>query len=448
MRNGPLVALGLAVVAFGFQQTAVVPAVPIIQDQLHASQSWSAWLLSGYLVASSVFTPLVGKLGDRYGMRRLLIVALLVFLAGSIGAMLSPNLVVLVACRALQGVGGAVFPLTLALARAHLPAERVQRGVSLLTAGFGLGTALGFGLSGVLVAAGSWRAIFGAGAIGLVLATAAVPLLIPVSGPGARVPIDVAGSVLLAGGLALPLIAITEGSGRGWTSPWVIGAFVLGALCLAGWVGYDLRREAPLLDLRLLARRPVLLTNLATLGLGYALFGVYFLLPYLLRSPVVSASSGPVTDGLFLLPVAFGQLVAGPAATPLTRRIGDRTTFGGGLVLVAGGSAVLAVAHSGVLPLLAASLLLGLGAGLGIAVGSTIITRTAAAAETGVATSMNSVLRRVGGGVGGQIAAAVTAGALIAPAAAAATAFTIAFALCAAVAGLGALLTVGITRST
>lgn len=446
VRGAPL-ALAVAVVAFGFQQTAVIPALPTIQTELQASRGWSAWLLSGYLVASSVFTPLVGKLGDRYGMRRLLLIALLVFLVGSLGATFASDLAVLVGCRALQGVGGAVFPLTLALARAHLPRERVQRGVSLLTGGFGLGTALGFGLSGVLVELGSWRWIFGVGAGALLLATATVALLVPAGAAGSAVSIDVPGATLLAVGLALPLIALTEGPERGWGSPWVIAAFALGALALAGWAVHDLLVASPLLELRLLARRSVLLTNLATLGLGFTLFGVYFLVPYLLRSPVGAGQSGPVADGLVLLPVAVGQLAGGPGATPLTHRIGDRASLALGLLLAAGGATVLALLHERLLPLLVAGLLIGLGAGLAIAVGSTIITRSAADAETGVATAMNSVLRRVGGGVGGQVGAAVTGGAVTASAASAQSAFVLAFGLCAGAAGLGAVLTLGIQHS-
>lgn len=441
-----LSALGIAVVAFGFQQTAIIPALPTVQADLHASRGWSAWLLSGYLVASSVFTPLVGKLGDRFGRRRMLLIALGVFLLGSIGGMLAPNLGVLVAFRALQGVGGAVFPLTLALAREHLPDRRVSAGVSLLTGGFGLGTALGFGLSGVLVETGSWRAVFGAGAIALTVAGVLVPVLLPASARGRPGPIDLPGATLLAVGLALPLIALTEGPRRGWGSPLVVGAFVVGAAGLVGWVVYDLRVEAPLLDLRLLARRSVLLVNLATAALGFALFGIYFLVPYLLRSPAgVGPGSGPVTDGLFLLPLALGQLVAGPAAGPLGRWLTDRTLVALGLGLVGVGALGHALRHGDVVVLLAWSLLLGLGAGLGIAVASTVITRVAADAETGVATAMNSVLRRVGGGVGGQVGAALTATVVTASAPVADGAFALAFGLCAAVAGVGALLALGIS---
>ncbi len=434
-----LAALAASVVAFGFQQTAVIPAIPTIEHELQASRTWSAWLLSGYLVAASVCTPVVGKLGDRFGRRRLLLGSLVVFLAGSVGAALSQGLVPLVIFRAVQGVGGAVFPLTLALARDVLPADRVGRGVSLLTGGFGLGTTLGFGLSGVLVLGAGWRWIFWSGAGVVALAVVAVLAAPGVREPRRQASLDLPGAALLGFGLALVLVALTEGAPRGWTSPFVLGVGLAGLLALVGWGVREQRAAEPLLDVRLLVRRPVLLTNLATVGLGYVLFGVYFLVPYLLSTGPVP--TGPVAVGLLLLPAALAQMVTGPLADPLAARIGVRATLGLGLLVMAGSGAGLAADRGGVVPLVAWSALLGVGAGLGIATGSTLVTETAADTDTGVAVAMNSVLRRVGGGVGGQVSAALIAAGQLAPR------FTAAFAVCAGVAAAGAVSTLGIGGS-
>lgn len=430
-----LVALGVAVVAFGFQQTAVIPAIPTIEHALHASRTWTAWVLSGYLVASSVFTPLVGKLGDRIGKRRMLVTSLVVFLVGSVGAGLAPGLAVLVVFRAVQGVGGAVFPLTLAMARDLLPDDRVGAGIGLLTGGFGLGTALGFGLSGFLITTAGWRWIFGAGAIVVVAAVAVTATVLPASRRGHGAGLDLPGAALLGAGLALILVALTEGALRGWSSPFVLGAFVLGFGLLAAWVQRERHTAQPLLDVRLFVRRPVLMANLATLALGYVLFSVYFLLPYLLHS---GPHGGPVATGLLLFPAALGELAAGPLAGLLQRRIGVRATFALGLAVLAAAALGFTVAHHGVAPLAAWSLLLGIGAGLGIATGSTVIAERAGDAEVGIATAMNSVLRRVGGGVGGQVSAVLLAGAT------ADSTFGTAFLVCAVVAGAGTVVAVGI----
>lgn len=431
--------LGVAVVAFGFQQTAVIPVIPTIQRELHASRTWSAWLLSGYLVASSVFTPAIGKLGDRFGKRRMLLGSLAAFLAGSTGCALAPSFAVLVLFRAVQGIGGAVFPLTLAIARDVLAKGRVGLGVSLLTGGFGLGTAIGFGCSGLLARApGGWRWVFGAG--GVVVAVAIVLAIVFVTGsrPARRAGLDLTGAGLLGAALALLLGALTEGQPRGWGAPLVLTGFVLGAVLLAMWVARELRVDEPLIDLRLLARRPVLLTNLATMALGYVLFGVYFLLPYLVTE--APNSGGPMSAGLILLPAALGQLAAAPLSDRLANRIKVRGVFVSGLALVTASALGLTFAHHGLAPA-AWGLLLGAGTGFGIATGSTVITETAVDTESGVATAMNSVLRRVGGGIGGQVSAALVAGA--APGGSSGM-FATAFGVCAVVASAGTALTIAV----
>ena len=115
-----LVALLVADITFAFQQTAVIPAFPTIEQDLQAPATWTAWLLSGYLIVATVATPLLGKLGDQQGKRRLLLIALLLFLTGSVGAAVSPNIGLLIVFRTVQGVGGAVFPLTFAMISASV----------------------------------------------------------------------------------------------------------------------------------------------------------------------------------------------------------------------------------------------------------------------------------------------------------------------------------------
>ncbi len=437
-RTSTLAALLVADVAFAFQQTAVVPAIPAVQRDLHASQAWSAWLLTGYLVASSIATPLLGKLGDRHGRRRALVLSLCGFLAGSVGAALAPSLPVLIACRSVQGIGGAVFPLTLALARDQLDEDSLQRGIGLLTGAFGLGTSAGFGISGVVVELLSWRYLFGIGAAGVAVGIVVV-LLAPAADEGRRAGrIDLPGTLLLAGGLALLLIALTVGVPRGFGSGPVVGAFLLSAALLAGWVLVDLRVEDPLLDLHVLAHRPVLLTNVTTLALGYVLFGTYFLLPYLVESGAGGVSGGALAAGLYLLPSALGQAVSGPAAGVLAQRLEPKWIVGGGMAAIAAASALLAAWHDQPWQLVAWSLLLGIGAGAAITVVSDLVTELVDQTETGAATSLNSTLRRVAGGVGSQVGAILLATLATRGGAPSNRAFVLAFAIGAAAALAGA----------
>lgn len=420
-------------VAFGFQQTAVIPAIPSIQHSLHASQAWSAWLQTGYLVASCVLTPLLGKLGDRSGRRRLLVVSLLMFLIGSVGAALAPSLGWLIGFRALQGGGGAVFPLALAIVREAFAAGGVASAIGVLTGTFGLGTAAGFGVGGAIVQLLGWRWVFAAGAVAVAVGIALVATAVPRSKERTEAGLDLPGTALLAGGLALVLVALTEGVPLGWGSPWVIGGLAAGLALLAAWLAHDLRTAEPLLDLRVLGRRTVLLANLATMGLGFALFASFFLVPY-----VVQGAHGPgaLRAGLYLLPAALGQLVGGPLAPRLARVVPDKWVYALGLLLAAAAAAGLALAHSGGVLLVVWALMLGLGAGLAIGIASDLVAEAVDPGDTGIATSLNSVLRRLGGGIGGQVAAALLA--------AAGAGFAAAFWTAAGAGALGALLAAGI----
>jgi MFS family permease len=265
---GVVAALFLGTTAFAFQQTAVVPALPTIETALAAPTRLSAWLLTGYLVIACVSAPLLGKLGDRFGKRRLILFALGAFLVGSVGAALSPSIGWLIACRTLQGLGGAVFPLSQSVVRDELPPEAVGTGMGWMTAAFGLGGTLGLGLTGLLVEAASWRAVFVAGAIVVVAAVVLVRAFVPPSPVRNPARLDLPGAGLLAGGLGALLLPITEGARWGWLSAPTLAFALAGVAALAIWVVRELRTPEPLVDLRALGARPVLFANLTTVLLG------------------------------------------------------------------------------------------------------------------------------------------------------------------------------------
>lgn len=411
--RGVVGALLAADVAFAFQQTAIIPALPAVGRGLAAPPTLTAWLLSGYLLVASVATPLLGKLADRHGKRRVLLGALGLFLVGSVGAAVSPNAVVLVGFRAIQGVGGAVFPITFSVMRDTVPRQYVGPGVGGLTGGFGIGTALGFGLGGVVAQALSWRLVFAVGAFaicaGIVLVRAFVP-----PDPGTRTGrLDLVGAALLGGWLAAPLLALTFGAHVGWASWGVVLLFVGMAGCFAAWIRHERRARDPFVDMRVLAARPVLLTNLATVLMGYALFGVYFLVPHLTEASGARVGygfgAGPVTSGLFLLPAAVGQLVAGPASGALARRFQAKWPLVAGMVVAGAGSASLAGWHGRPWQVGVAMLVVGTGLGLGVGASGTVVTQAVEERQTGISTAFNSTLRRVGGGIGSQVAAALLA---------------------------------------
>ena len=168
-------------------------------------------MLTAFLLTASVATPLLGKLGDQHGKERMLVVALSIFLVGTIGGAFAWNIGSLIGFRALAGAGGAVFPLSFGIIRDEFPPEKVKVGIGLLSSVFGVGGGLGIVLSGVIVEYLSWRWLFVAGAMPVGAAIVLVHRYVPESPIKSRTRVDIPGALLLAGALVSLLVALTEG---------------------------------------------------------------------------------------------------------------------------------------------------------------------------------------------------------------------------------------------
>ena len=213
-----LAILTLAGIAFALQQTMVIPALPTLQRELHTTTTWVTWVLTVFLLVASVATPILGKLGDQYGKERLLVISLALFFIGSVGAAAAWNIWSLIAWRALQGAGAAVFPLSYGIIRDEFPREKVGVAIGLVSAVFGIGGGLGIVLSGVIVDHFSWRWLFIVGAVGIGAALVLVHRFIPESPIKTPSRVDYLGATLMSGGLIAMLVALTEGENWGWTS--------------------------------------------------------------------------------------------------------------------------------------------------------------------------------------------------------------------------------------
>ncbi|QRP50086.1 MFS transporter [Amycolatopsis sp. FDAARGOS 1241] len=208
------------------QQTSIVPAVHDVQRALGGSAEWASWLGTVYLMVATVATMAMGRLGDLHGRRRLLLTGLALFAVGSIGAAPAPDLAVLIGFRAVQEVGASVYPLALALARESVPEDRQTTTISLLTGGFGAGTAIGFAAGGVLAQFVSWRAIFAFGAVLVAVAAWLVARRVPEPVDRAIGRFDLAGSVLVPVAALALLDGLTVAASAGWTAPLTIGLLV------------------------------------------------------------------------------------------------------------------------------------------------------------------------------------------------------------------------------
>jgi EmrB/QacA subfamily drug resistance transporter len=422
--NVTLAVLTLAGIAFALQQTLIVPALPTLQREFDTTTTWVTWLLTGFLLSASVLTPLLGKLGDQHGKERLLLISLAIFFVGSVGAIFAQSIWTLIAFRVVQGAGGAVFPLSFSIIKDEFPEEKVGFGVGVVSAVFAVGGGLGLVLSGLIVDHASWRWLFVVGAVGVAVAAALVHFFVPESPIKTPSRLDVPGALLLSGGLIALLVALTEGERWGWDSGRIIGLFATAAILLVVWVQVELRVKEPMVDMRMLSERPVLVSNLTGLIAGFAMFGSFILVPQLVQIPrglpdelgrLVDYGFGATTTttGLFLLPGAVAGFFTGPLAGVLARRFGSRVPLSLGMLMGAVGLALLAEWHQERWQVILAMVVLGAGLPFTFAAMAKIIVDSVRPSETGVATGINTVMRTVGGVIGGQIGAAILSAHLI-----------------------------------
>ncbi|MCK9896721.1 MFS transporter [Frankia sp. AgB32] len=409
--GGNLGVLALAAAAYSLAQTAVVPGLGELSGALHTSTQNVSWVFSAYLVAAALLTPVIGRLGDMVGKRRMLIVSLVGFGAGSVLAALSPNIWVLVVARVIQGVGGGIFPLCFGLIHDTFPAERRPGALGVISAIAGIGAGAGLLMGGLLLDHASWQWIFWAGAI---MAGAATIGALRLPDTGVRTPgrIDLVGVVLLAVGLTAPLIALTETSSWGWGALRTIGLLVLGAVVLVVFGFYERRVDEPLVDMRVLGRLPVLTTNLATLMIGFGTFGAFVIVPQMAQTATSSGYGfglGATEAGLLLLPGCVAMLVTATFAGRLSLWLGSRALLLIGMAVSAVGLGVLGAEHGSEGSVIALTIVLFGGIGLAMAAVPNIIVTSVPAEMTGQATGVNTVVRSVGSALGSQVVATLLA---------------------------------------
>ena len=338
--NVTLAILTLAGAAFSLQQTMVFPAIRTFQEEFGSTTAWTTWVLTGFLVSGAVLTPILGRLGDQFGKERMLLISLGLFLAGCLGAAFAWNLWSLIAFRIVSGAGGALFPLSFAIIRDEFPAEKVKVGIGLLSAVWGVGGGFGIVLSGVIVDNFSWRLLFLLGSIPVAISLALVHRFVPESPIRTPSKVDLPGGLALSGALISLMLALTEGEGWGWGSPLFVAVLALSAICFAVWGVVEARSTSPMVDLRMLAHRPILLTNIATLISGFALFSCFVLLPAFVETdPQYGYGFGASATqaGLYLLPSSIAMLGAGPLAGALGRRYGSKWPLATGMLVVGRG---------------------------------------------------------------------------------------------------------------
>jgi MFS family permease len=405
-----LAVLGLAAMSFSVLQSLVIPALPAIARDLHVSQQAVTWVLTGYLLSASVATPILGRLGDMFGKRRLLVITMTALGAGTVVSGLATTLPVLIAGRIAQGLGGALFPLAFAIIRDELPAERVAGAIGFISATLGIGGGLGITLAGPIVTHLGYHWLFWAPLPLIVAAAAGIQLLVPESPVRSGGRVNLGNAVLLSAWLATLLIGITEGPRWGWLSPALVGTVLAAAVLFCGWWTAERRSGNPLVDVRMLELPAVWRTNFVALAVGFGLYGSLTIIPEILQAPRSAGYGFGVTvtgAGLFLLPQTAVVFAVGALSGRVAAAIGSARAVLIGVLLAAGSFALLAVADTRLWQILAATIMLGAAVGLTYSGMPNVIVESVPAGQTGVATGMNANIRTLGSALGGQVTTSV-----------------------------------------
>ncbi|TFV59428.1 MFS transporter [Mycobacterium sp. PS03-16] len=411
-RPGLLVGgLSLVVLTVAVLQTAVVPVLGIIGDQLGASTVAVSWAVTANLLAAIAATPLLGRLADLYSKKRVLIAVLLVVLAGSVLAAATASLPMLIVARVLQGASFALYPISVAVLREEIPSDRLPGAMAVMSGTLGFGGGMGLVVVGLLMAGdAAYQRVFWLTTAFTVAVLAVVVFLVPRRGRTATGSIDWLGAVGLAVGLSAVLLAITQGNTWGWASGWTIGCGAGGVAVLAGWWRWERGRAHPLVSTSMLVRRPILLSNVATVFVGMGLYFAFLGLTQFVQSPREVGGYGfgaTVLESsiVYLLPGAL----TGFAVAMVSGRFIDR--FGAVRVLAiaamagAAGFVALAVAHDRSWQVILAGMLANAYISLGYGALPALVVAEVDADETGVATGMNAIARTVGSSTAAAVVA-------------------------------------------
>lgn len=314
--NAIVAVLSFAGIVVAVMQTLVVPLISELPTLLRSSASDASWVVTATLLAGAVATPVMGRLGDMYGKRRILFVSLGLLVAGSALCAFTSSLVPMVIGRALQGGAMGVIPLGISIMRDELPRERMGSAMALMSSSLGIGGALGLPGAAAIAEHSDWHTLFlVSGGLGLV-AIALVALLVPESPVRTPGRFDIAGATGLTAGLICLLLPITKGADWGWGSGTVVGLFGAAVVILVGWGFLELRTAEPLVDLRTTARRQVLMTNLASVLVGFVLYAQMLALPQILELPSATGYGlglSMVAAGLCLAPGGLVMMVISPS---------------------------------------------------------------------------------------------------------------------------------------
>jgi MFS family permease len=402
--------LSVAALAFSLLQSMIIPAIPELEHVLHTSATGATWLLTAYLLSAAIATPILGRVGDMVGKEKMLVVVLVSLSLGTLLSALSSGLPLMLVGRAVQGTGGAVFPLAFGIIRDEFPKAKVSTGIGVMSAILGIGAGGGIILAGPIVEHLSYHWLFWIPLVMTVTATVATFIFVPESPVRSPGRINWLGAMFMSAWLVTGLVAVSEGPTWGWLNSTVMGLFGATIVLCALWIWAEVRSDSPVVDMTMMRTPAVWSTNLAAMLFGVGMFAMFITVPQFVQTPAAEGygfGASITQSGLFLLPFAVAMLLVAPLTGRIAIAIGSKPILVAGSVFAAASYGLLVLAHSVAWNIYVASGLLGIGIALGYASMSNLIIEAVPVSQTGVATGMNTNIRNIGAALGSGIATSV-----------------------------------------
>jgi MFS family permease len=398
--------------AYGVLAAVMVPALPFFESVLHASETGVTWLLTAFFLSAAGSTAIIGRLGDMYGKRRVLLCTLAILAVGTLISAVSGSLAPEIAGRALQGAAGGLFPLSFGIVRDELPRERIAAGIGALTAMISLGAA-GVVLPGLLIPQLSWHWLFWIPLILTVIAMAGTRFYIRESPVATGGRINWVNAALMMAGVTAVVIGVSEGSDWGWSSGKALGLLIGGLAVCGAWVIAEVRSGNPVISMKLARQRGVWSTNIFAFTVGAGMYGAFAAYPLFAELPASTGfgyGASMMKCGLYLLALVVPMGLGTWWARHVVNAFSPVHVLVAGSALAALGFGYMAPWHDHPYEMMISLAVAGAGFGVLLPTLFTVVVHTVPSRNVGEVSGMNTVIRFVGGAVGTQVIASLISG--------------------------------------